>query len=76
MTTKNDGEKWIVYKFVFYNHELLTPRSTGLLCGYRQVTPTLKNVIKMFNESRIPTQTIMSVSSKKSSGDFSMKLLS
>ncbi|KAG6667225.1 protein FAR1-RELATED SEQUENCE 5-like [Carya illinoinensis] len=73
MTIKKNGSKWIVSKFVLqHNHELLTPRSTSLLCGHRWVTPTQKNLIHTLNESAIPTRKIMSILSKEHDGDYNI----
>ncbi|KAG7990901.1 hypothetical protein I3843_02G047900 [Carya illinoinensis] len=66
MCIKKNGERWIAYKFVpEHNHELLTPRSTSLLSGYRGVTRVQKNPILTLNESGVPIRKIMSVLSKK-----------
>ncbi|KAG6667232.1 hypothetical protein CIPAW_01G087000 [Carya illinoinensis] len=73
MTIKKNGSKWVVSKFVLqHNHELLTPRSTSLLCGHRWVTPTQKNLIHTLNESAIPTRKIMSILSKEHDGNYNI----
>ncbi|XP_035545925.1 protein FAR1-RELATED SEQUENCE 5-like [Juglans regia] len=70
---KKDGERWIICKFVpEHNHDLLTPRSTSLLCGHRGVTRLHKKLILTLNVSGVPTKKIMSVLSKESGGDFNI----
>ncbi|KAG6713647.1 hypothetical protein I3842_05G163700 [Carya illinoinensis] len=73
MCIKKDGERWIVCKFVpEHNHELLTPRSTSLLCGHRGVTRVQKKLILTLNESVVLTKKIMTMLSKESGGDFNI----
>ncbi|XP_041011413.1 protein FAR1-RELATED SEQUENCE 5-like [Juglans microcarpa x Juglans regia] len=73
MCIKKDGERWVVCKFYpQHNHELLTPRSTSMLRGYRGVTRVQKNLIQTLNESGVPIRKIISVLSKEAGGDFNI----
>ena len=48
---KKVDDTWILCKFVeVYNHELLTPKSTSLLCGHKVITSAQKNLIDTLNE--------------------------
>ena len=73
MSLKKKEETWIVTKFVDnHNHELLTPKSTSLLRGYRVILHAQKTLIDTLNELGVPTRKIVSMLSKESGGDYNV----
>ena len=71
MAVKKVGEIWVVSKFELeHNHELLTPKSTSLLCGNRAVSCVQKNLIDTLSESGVSARKIMSVLSKESGSQY------
>ncbi|XP_062158783.1 protein FAR1-RELATED SEQUENCE 5-like [Alnus glutinosa] len=70
MSLKKVELRWTVCKFISeHNHELLSRRSTTLLCGHRVITRAQKNLIDTLNESGVPPRKIMTALSKESGGD-------
>jgi hypothetical protein len=70
MGLKKVESRWIVCKLIIkHNHDLLSPRSTSLLCAHRVVTSAQKCLIDKLNESGVTPRKIMSVLSKESGGD-------
>jgi hypothetical protein len=70
MGLKKVESRWIVCKLVIkHNHDLLSPRSTSLICGQRVVSSAQKSLIDNLNGSGVAPKKIISVLSKESSGD-------
>ncbi|KAF3962494.1 hypothetical protein CMV_012993 [Castanea mollissima] len=77
---KKIEDTWVVCKFVEdRNYELLTPKSTSMLCGHRVITNAQKNaqrnLIDTLNETGIPPSKIMSMLSKESGGDYNVRYI-
>ncbi|KAK7838082.1 protein far1-related sequence 5 [Quercus suber] len=50
-------DTWVVCKFVEnHNYELLTPKSTSMLCGHRVITNAQRNLIDTLNETEAGSQ--------------------